>query len=234
MYKIYMIEDDEGIFEASKKHGEKYDLKFVGVNNFRKIIEEFKQIQPHLVIMDIGLPSFDGYYWCTKIREISTVPIIFLSSAALNMNMVMAMNMGGDDFVAKPFDYEVLLAKIQALLRRTYSFGTAEQNTNGELYLNKANCTLVYHNESLDLTKNEYRILSVLMDSQNEIVSREKLMDTLWESDCYIDDNTLTVNINRLRKKLSNIGLNDLIVTKKGLGYLLNGIQAANSKKTEV
>ena len=221
MYKIYMIEDNEGIFEASKKYGEKYDLQFINVNNFRKITEEFTEIQPHLVIMDIGLPAFDGYYWCSKIREHSTVPIIFLSSAALNMNMVMAMNMGGDDFVAKPFDYEVLLAKIQALLRRTYSFGTVEQKDKGELYLNTANCTLVYRGESVDLTKNEYRILSVLMDNKGKIVSREKLMDTLWESDCYIDDNTLTVNINRLRKKLSNIGLSSLIITKKGLGYLL-------------
>ena len=221
MYKIYMIEDDEGIFEASKKYGEKYDLQFINVNNFRKITEEFTEIQPHLVIMDIGLPAFDGYYWCSKIREHSTVPIIFLSSAALNMNMVMAMNMGGDDFVAKPFDYEVLLAKIQALLRRTYSFGTVEQKDKGELYLNTANCTLVYRGASVDLTKNEYRILSVFMDNKGKIVSREKLMDTLWESDCYIDDNTLTVNINRLRKKLSNIGLSSLIITKKGLGYLL-------------
>lgn len=221
MYKIYMIEDDEGIFEASKKHGEKYDLQFIGVNNFRKITEEFKEINPHLVIMDIGLPSFDGYYWCSKIREISTVPIIFLSSVSLNMNMVMAMNMGGDDFVSKPFDYEVLVAKIQALLRRTYSFCNSEQTKEGKLYLNTANCTLVYRDENIDLTKNEYRILSVLMDNKGEIVSREKLMDTLWESDCYIDDNTLTVNINRLRKKLSNIGLFGLIVTKKGFGYLL-------------
>ena len=221
MYKIYMIEDNEGIFEASKKYGEKYDLQFINVNNFRKITEEFTEIQPHLVIMDIGLPAFDGYYWCPKIREHSTVPIIFLSSAALNMNMVMAMNMGGDDFVAKPFDYEVLLAKIQALLRRTYSFGTVEQKDKGELYLNTANCTLVYRGASVDLTKNEYRILSVFMDNKGKIVSREKLMDTLWESDCYIDDNTLTVNINRLRKKLSNIGLSSLINKKKGLGYLL-------------
>ena len=166
MYKIYMIEDDEGIFEASKKHGEKYELEFIGVNNFRKITDEFRKIQPHLVIMDIGLPSFDGYYWCSKIREISTVPIIFLSSAALNMNMVMAMNMGGDDFVAKPFDYEVLLAKIQALLRRTYSFNLSERKDENEPHLNTANCTLVYRGESVDLTKNEYRILSVLFDKR--------------------------------------------------------------------
>lgn len=222
MYKIYMIEDDEGIFEASKKYGEKYELDFIGVNNFRKITDEFREIQPHLVIMDIWLPSFDGYYWCSKIRKILTVPIIFLSSSILNMNMVMAMNMGGDDFVAKPFDYEVLLAKIQALLCRTYSFNLSEHNDDSELYLNMANCTLVYQGENIDLTKNEYRILSVLFHNKGEVVSREKLMDMLWESDCYIDDNTLTVNINRLRKKLSNAGLSELIVTKKGLGYLLD------------
>lgn len=222
MYRIYMIEDDEGIFEVSKHHGKRFELDFYGVQNFRNIIEEFAKIKPHLVIMDIGLPSFDGYHWCRKIREISNVPIIFLSSASDNMNMVMAMNMGGDDFVAKPFDYEVLLAKIQALLRRTYDFDVnIDSRPKGELYLNKGNCTLVFRDTPIDLTKNEYRILSVLMEEQGEVVSREKLMDSLWESDCYIDDNTLTVNINRLRKKLSAYGLSEWIQTKKGIGYLV-------------
>lgn len=222
MYRIYMVEDDNGIFDVVKNRGEKYELQFFGVKNFRNILEEFSEIEPHLVIMDIGLPSFDGYHWCRKIREISNVPMIFLSSASDNMNMVMAMNMGGDDFVAKPFDYEVLIAKIQALLRRTYDFnGNTSETEHGEIYLNTGNCTLVYKGTTIDLTKNEYKILSVLIENKGEIVSRERLMDSLWESDCYIDDNTLTVNINRLRKKLSAHGLDNFIQTKKGIGYLI-------------
>ncbi len=222
MYRIYMVEDDNGIFEVVKSRGGKYELQFFGVKNFRNILEEFSDIEPHLVIMDIGLPFFDGYYWCRKIREISNVPMIFLSSASDNLNMVMAMNMGGDDFVAKPFDYEVLIAKIQALLRRTYDFAETVSGTGrGEIYLNTRNCTLVYKNTAIDLTKNEYKILSVLIENKGEIVSRERLMDSLWESDCYIDDNTLTVNVNRLRKKLNTYGLDDFIQTKKGMGYLI-------------
>lgn len=224
MYRIYMVEDDNGIFEVVKSRGKKYELQFFGVKNFRNILEEFSEIEPHLVIMDIGLPSFDGYYWCRKIREISNVPMIFLSSASDNMNMVMAMNMGGDDFVAKPFDHEVLIAKIHALLRRTYDFvETVSEAEHGEIYLNTGNCTLIFKNTTIDLTKNEYKILSVLMDNKSEIVSRERLMDSLWESDCYIDDNTLTVNVNRLRKKLSMYGLDNFIQTKKGIGYLIEG-----------
>lgn len=222
MYRIYMIEDDNGIFEVVKSRSEKYELQFFGVKNFRNVLEEFSAIDPHLAIMDIGLPSFDGYYWCRKIREISNVPMIFLSSASDNMNMVMAMNMGGDDFVAKPFDYEVLIAKIQALLRRTYDFAeTVSETKHGDVYLNTRNCTLVFKDTIIDLTKNEYKILSVLIENKGEIVSRERLMDSLWESDCYIDDNTLTVNINRLRKKLSTNGLEDYIQTKKGIGYMI-------------
>lgn len=222
MYRIYMVEDDSGIFEVVKSRGEKYELQFFGVKNFRNILEEFSDIEPHLIIMDIGLPSFDGYHWCRKIREISNVPMIFLSSASDNMNMIMAMNMGGDDFVAKPFDAEVLIAKIQALLRRTYDFTENLSRTeHSEIYLNTGNCTLVVKDTTIDLTKNEYKILSVLIENMGRIVSRERLMDILWESDCYIDDNTLTVNINRLRKKLSTHGLNDFIQTKKGIGYLI-------------
>ena len=196
MYRIYMIEDDQGILEAVKAKGEKWELQVYGVGNFRKILTEFSEIQPHLVLMDIGLPAFDGYYWCTELRKLSKVPIIFLSSASDNMNMVMAMSMGGDDFVAKPFDMDVLLAKIQALLRRSYDFAAA-----------------------MPILEHQGAFLNV--ENGGRIVSRERLMELLWESDCYIDDNTLTVNVGRLRKKLESKGLPGFIHTKFGVGYYI-------------
>lgn len=222
MYRVFMIEDDQGILEAVKSKGERWELSIVGVKNFRNILREFSEIQPHLVIMDIGLPAFDGYHWCMELRRVSRVPIIFLSSASDNMNMVMAMNMGGDDFVAKPFDVDVLIAKIQALLRRTYDFGESLPflEHRGAL-LNMESGVLTYREASIDLTKNEHRILLLLMENKGRIVSRDRLMDALWESDCYVDDNTLTVNVTRLRRKLSGAGLSDFIVTKKGIGYLI-------------
>lgn len=222
MYRIYMIEDDNGILEAVKTRGEKWELQVDGVKNFRRILEEFSGIQPHLVIMDIGLPAFDGYHWCTEIRRISKCPILFLSSASDNMNMVMAMNMGGDDFVAKPFDIDVLFAKIQALLRRTYDY---KENMSilehRGAFFNVETGALLYRDAAIDLTKNEHRILALLMKSKGHVVSRERLMDALWEMDCYIDDNALTVNVGRLRKKLDANGLSDFIMTKFGEGYYI-------------
>lgn len=222
MYRVYMIEDDQGILEAVKNKGERWELSILGVKNFRNILQEFSKIQPHLVIMDIGLPAFDGYHWCMEIRRVSKVPILFLSSASDNMNMVMAMNMGGDDFVAKPFDVDVLIAKIQALLRRTYDFaGNMPLLEHGGAFLNMESGMLTFGDASIDLTKNEHRILLLLMENKGRIVSRERLMDALWESDCYVDDNTLTVNVNRLRKKLEANGLKDFIQTKFGVGYYI-------------
>ena len=222
MYRIYMIEDDMGIFEAVKKSGCKWDLQFFGVKNFRNILAEFAEIQPHLIIMDIGLPYYDGYRWCTEIRKKSDVPILFLSSASDNMNMVMAMNMGGDDFIAKPFDCDVLIAKIQALLRRTYDYvGNMLLLEHRGARLNTANSTLIYQDKVIELTKNELRILSLLLENKGQIVSRESLMDALWASDCYIDGNTLSVNVNRLRKKMEDNGLMDFIQTKFGVGYYI-------------
>ncbi|MCH5344917.1 MAG: response regulator transcription factor [Acetatifactor sp.] len=223
MYRIFMVEDDNGILDAVKNRAEKWDLQVFGVKNFRNILSEFSEIQPHLVIMDIGLPSFDGYHWCAEIRKISKCPILFLSSASDNLNMVMAMNMGGDDFVAKPFDIDVLIAKIQALLRRTYDY-TENMSIleHREAFLNIESSVLTYHDTSIDLTKNEHRILSLLMKNKGQIISRERLMDALWEVDCYVDDNALTVNIGRLRKKLEANGLTDFIQTKFGEGYYIN------------
>lgn len=223
MYRILMIEDDDGILEAVKNRGEKWELEIFGVKNFRKILSEFSELQPHLVIMDIGLPAFDGYYWCAELRKLSRVPILFLSSASDNMNMIMAMNMGGDDFVAKPFDMDVLMAKIQALLRRTYDFaGAVPLLEHRGAFLNRESGSLTYQGEEIDLTKNEHRILCLLMENKGRIVSRERLMNALWESDCYVDDNTLTVNVGRLRKKLEAHGLEAFIQTKFGEGYYLD------------
>ena len=222
MYRIFMIEDDIGILEAVKNSAEKWELQIYSVKNFRNILSDFSKIQPHLVIMDVGLPAFDGYYWCKEIRKVSTVPILFLSSASDNMNMVMAMNLGGDDFVAKPFDIDVLIAKIHALLRRTYNFTSNMQILeHAGVILNIEKCSLTYADKAIELTKNENRILSLLLENKGKIVSREKLMDSLWETDSYVDDNTLTVNIGRLRKKLEENGIYKFIQTKFGVGYYI-------------
>lgn len=222
MYKIYIAEDDEGIAKATAKglSGWEFDVKCA--EDFRRITDEIAEYQPHLVLMDITLPYRNGLYWCGELRRTSSVPVMFISSASDNMNIIMAMNMGGDDFVAKPFDIPVLVAKIQALLRRTYDFaqqvGVIEHRG---ARLNTAEAALYAGNERIDLTKNEYRILQTLMESKGKIVSREKLMNRLWETDCFIDENTLTVNVARLRRKLESAGLSGYITTKVGMGYIV-------------
>lgn len=183
---------------------------------------DFKDYAPHLVLLDISLPFFNGYHWCGEIRKTSKVPIIFISSASDNMNIVMAMNMGADDFIAKPFDQSVLMAKIQAMLRRTYDFASSVPilEHRGAL-LNTGDNTLTYQNQQISLTKNEYRILLSLLENKGKVVSREKLMERLWETDHFIDENTLTVNVNRLRKKLDAAGLHEFITTRFGVGYII-------------
>lgn len=199
-----------------------WNIESVCVNDFRNIMGELAECKPHLVLLDISLPFYNGYYWCEEIRKVSKVPIIFLPSASDNMNIVMAMNMGGDDFIAKPFDMGVLIAKIQAVLRRTYDFTASVSIIEHKgLILNTENNTLTYKGENIDLTKNEYRIIHVLMTNRDKVVSREKLMEKLWESDSFVDENTLTVNVNRLRKKLDAIGAKNMIATKHGIGYIL-------------
>ena len=222
MYRILLVEDDRGIAEAIEEQANMWELKVHCVQNFRNIMEEFSQVEPHLVLLDIGLPFFDGYYWCNQIRRVSKVPIIFISSAADNMNIVMAMNMGADDFIAKPFDQSVLMAKVQAMLRRTYDFGASVPvlEHRGAL-LNTGDHSLTYQGEKVPLTKNEFKILLILMENKDRVVSREKLMEKLWESDSFIDENTLTVNVGRLRKKLEGAGLTDFIATKFGEGYII-------------
>lgn len=222
MYKILIVEDDRVIADKMKEHLEKWDYEVVCVQDFKRVQEEYTAFDPQLVIMDIILPFYNGFHWCTQIRQISSVPILFLSSASDNMNIVMAMNMGGDDFVEKPFDLNVLTAKIQALLRRAYSF-TGQLNVleYRDVILNLNDAAVTFHGERMELTKNDFKILQILMENAGKIVKRDRIMERLWESDEFIDDNTLTVNMTRLRKKLESIGICDFIATKKGIGYVI-------------
>ena len=220
--KIYLVEDDAVIAAAVARHMEAWGCQVRIAQDFSNILEEFRVFGPQLVLLDIYLPFFNGYHWCTEIRKISQVPIIFLSSASDNMNIVMAMNMGGDDFIAKPFDLEVLTAKVQALLRRSYDFAADPGRLEHRgAVLNLRDATLSYGEEKLDLSRNEYRILQVLLENRGRTVSRETLMQKLWETDSFVDENTLSVNMNRLRRKLDGMGLEGFIRTKKGLGYLV-------------
>ncbi|MDY3918988.1 MAG: response regulator transcription factor [Candidatus Limivivens sp.] len=222
MYRIFIVEDDLTIAGSLGRQLESWGYEVACARNFQNVLEEFAAWDPQLVLLDIVLPFYNGYYWCSKIREISKAPILFLSSASDNLNIVMAINMGGDDFIAKPFDMQVLTAKIQALLRRTYDFGgqTGLLEHRGAI-LNTGDATLTWQGKRMELTKNEYRILQMLMEQKGKMVSRDALMTRLWETDSYVDENTLTVNITRLRRKLEKEGLSDFILTKKGMGYYL-------------
>lgn len=222
MYRIFIVEDDRGIAEAIAERTRLWGLEALCARDFRNVAADCEKFHPHIVLLDISLPFFDGYHWCSEIRKASKVPIIFISSASDNMSIVMAMNMGGDDFIAKPFDQSVLMAKIQALLRRTYDFGGAAPALEHRgAVLNTGSQTLLYGGETVHLTKNEYRILLALMENRGRVVSREKLMQKLWETDSFVDENTLTVNINRLRKKLDAAGLENFISTRFGVGYIM-------------
>ena len=222
MYKIMIVEDDATIAHALAAHLERWDYGTRCVEDFKNILGSFAEFDPQLVLLDIMLPFFNGFHWCQEIRKVSEVPIIFLSSANDNMNIVMAMNMGGDEFIEKPFDLNVVTAKVQAILRRSYSFqGTMNVMEYHGAVLNLNDATLVNNDKKLDLTKNEFRILQMLLENEGRIVSRDSIITRLWESDEFIDDNTLTVNIARLRKKLEQIGLEQMIRTKKGIGYMV-------------
>lgn len=222
MYRIMIIEDDAGVAGAISELAASWQLEPYIVRDFRNVMAEFAEQDPRLVLMDISLPFMNGYHWCSEIRKVSSVPVIFISSAADNMNIIMAMNMGADDFIAKPFDCNVLMAKIQALLRRTYDFGaSAPVLEHAGAVLSMGDNSLSYMGEKIELSKNEYRILLTLMQSKGKVVSREKLMEALWATDSFVDENTLTVNIGRLRKKLDAVGLHDFIATKFGVGYIV-------------
>mgnify|MGYP001852495465 FL=1 len=222
MYRILIVEDDSSIAEALKRHLEGWDHETVIAEDFKNIMAEYTRVEPDLVLLDIGLPFYNGFYWCSQIRQVSDVPIIFISSASDNMNIVMAMNMGGDEFIEKPFDLHVVTAKVQALLRRAYSYrGSASLMEYRGCILNLADATVTYQNRKTDLTKNEFKIFQCLLENAGKIVTRDEIIARLWESDAFIDENTLTVNVARLRKKLAQIGLEEAVVTKKGIGYMV-------------
>ncbi len=222
MYKIMVIEDDMAMADAIKKQIEAWGNTVYCVQDFQNVISEFIKFDPHMVLVDIMLPFYNGYYWCTEIRKISNVPVIFLSSASDNMNIVMAMNMGGDDFIPKPVDLNVLTAKLQAALRRAYDMGgkiPVLEHRGAVLNLNDA--SLTYQGTRIELTKNDFRILQLLLENKGKVVSRDTLMTRLWQMDSYVEENTLTVNVTRLRKKLEKAGLKDFITTKVGSGYMI-------------
>lgn len=223
MYKILIIEDDSIISNSIKNHIISWGYEAKVVEDFKDVLSTFVSYDPQLILLDISLPFFNGYHWCSQIRKVSKVPIIFISSTSDNMNIVMAMNMGGDDFISKPFDLNVLTAKVQALLRRTYDFSNQTNLIEHKgAILNLNDSTLNFNNKKVDLSKNDSKILQILLENKGKSVSREDIMTRLWETDSFIDDNTLTVNVTRLRKKLQEIGLNDFIKTKKGFGYMVD------------
>lgn len=223
MYRILLVEDDYSLALEMKKQIEGYGNEVRTVSDFHNVLEEFTVYDPNLVLMDIMLPYKDGYYWTAEIRRNSVVPIIFVSSASDNMNVVMAINMGGDDFIAKPVEPMLLNAKIQAILRRTYEIGV---NLNTVEFhgatLNLSACSVIVNGETIDLTKNEFRILQTLVENRGKIVSRETLMIRLWNDDCFVEENTLTVNVTRLRRKLEENGLTGVIQTRPGIGYMIS------------
>ncbi|WFA09324.1 response regulator transcription factor [Tissierella sp. Yu-01] len=223
MYKIMIIEDDITIAKTMRDYLNRWDYDVTYVKDFKNITEQVIHYDPQLILLDIMLPYYNGFYWCVEIRKISKVPIIFISSASNNMNIVMAMNMGGDDFITKPFDLDVLTAKIGALIRRTYAFqGQVNVIEHNGVLLNLSDTTLTFQDNKIEMTKNDYKILQLLMENVGKVVTREEIMQRLWENDDFVDDNTLTVNINRLRKRLLEVGLDNFIKTKKGIGYMVD------------
>ena len=222
MYRMLIVEDDRGIGEAITRQAAVWGLEAKCVSDFQNVMGEFGAFDPQLVLMDITLPFFNGYHWCSRIRQVSKVPIIFISSAADNMNIIMAVNMGADDFIAKPFDMSVLMAKINAMLRRTYDFtGISPVLEHRGAVMNTGDNTLTFEGKEIPLSKNEYRILLTLLENKGSVVSRERLMEKLWQTDSFVDENTLTVNVGRLRKKLDAAGLTGFIETRFGVGYLV-------------
>ncbi len=222
MYKIFIVEDDQALAGAMKKQIESWGHQVRCAVDLQNVMGEFAAYDPHLVLLDIGLPFYNGYHWCEQIRRVSSVPVVFISSASDNMNIVMAMTMGGDDFLPKPVDLNVMMAKLQAVLRRTYDLaGRTPVLEHRGAVLNLADASLTYQGRRVELTKNEFRILQTLMENKGKVVSRDTLMTRLWQMDAYVEENTLTVNVTRLRKKLEDAGLTEFIATRVGAGYIV-------------
>ena len=223
MSRILIVEDDFVIAEMIAKGLRQWGFDAHIADDFQNVVATFHEYDPHLILMDISLPFYNGYYWCTEIRKVSKVPIIFLSSRADKMDIIMAINMGGDDYISKPISMDLLTSKIQAMLRRSYDYVVEPPQLRFRGYsLNSGISSLCFEEEKIELTKNEFRILQTLLENKGQIVSREKLMLKLWDSDEFIDDNTLTVNVNRLRKTLKDYGFDDCIITHKGQGYSIH------------
>ncbi len=221
-FKIFIVEDDEVIARSIKKYLGTWSYEVDLCDDFDKVYEKFIQTKPDLILLDVSLPFFNGYYWCEKIRGVSNLPIIFISSADENLNKIMAMNMGADDYITKPFDLDLLLAKIKALLRRSYEYGESSSIiTYEDISLDRDRMLLSFAGKDLILNKNEYLILEMMLEHPEKVYRREEIMDKIWQTDEFIDDNTLTVNIMRLRKKLDKFGLEDFIKTKKKVGYYI-------------
>lgn len=223
MFKIMIVEDDIALKNQISEGLSKWGHIVHKIENLEKVIEEFKKFNPQLLLLDINLPFYDGFYWCNEIRKISNLPIIFISSRNSNMDVIMGVNLGADDYIQKPFSIDVLVAKVNALLRRTYNFtdSSSDKITHNGVILDLSTALITYNDKSIELTKNEIKILHELMKHKSQIVSRDKLMKKLWDSDWFVDDNTLTVNVNRIRAKLKDIGLENFIETKRGLGYII-------------
>lgn len=223
MYRIMIVEDDERIRRIVANSLKKWQYEVVEVSKFDQVVTDFERTEPHLVLLDINLPVFDGYYWCQQIRAMSKVPIIFLSSRTQNMDIIMAINMGGDDFIQKPFDLDILVAKISALIRRKYTYQEDENSRliHRGLKLNVTNSTIEYKGQISELSRNDFILLQLMMRNIGKIISREELMQALWNDEQFVDDNTLTVNVNRMRRKIVALGLEEFIVTRKGMGYII-------------
>jgi len=220
--KVYVVEDDDVILKALKKFLQNWSYEVHVADDFSSVYEKFLKVNPDLVLLDVSLPFFNGYYWCEQIRKSSNVPIIFISSADENLNKIMAMNMGADDYITKPFDLELLLAKIKAILRRTFEYSESTNNISyKDVIIDRDRMLLKFANEEISLSKNEYLILEMMFEYPEKVFRREEFMDKIWQTDEFIDDNTLTVNIMRLRKKLEDIGLKNFIKTKKKVGYYI-------------
>ena len=223
LYKVFLVEDDYSMSDAVKTLLEKWGFKVFICDDYENVLNTFKEINPHIIIMDINIPYKDGFYWCKEIRKLSNVPILFISSRDSNMDVIMGINNGGDDYIQKPFDSSILIAKIQAIIRRCYEYKISENyiiKCNNVL-LNINNYNVHFKEQCITLTTNEFKILKILMENRGQVISRSKLMKKLWNDDIYVNENTLTVNINRLRKSLESIGIINFIITKKGMGYIV-------------
>ncbi len=221
MKKIIIIEDDKDILNEIKNFLEKYNYEVIIPESFENIIEFILNKESDLILLDINLPVYDGYYICKEVRKKSNVPIIIVTSKDSDMDELMSINLGADDFITKPYNIQILLARIGALLKRVDG-NSSNVLTCRDFKLNLSNAKIIHKEQELDLTKNEVKILSFLIENKGKIISRNMLMEYLWSSDYFVDDSTLSVNMTRLRKKLESIGINDLIETKRGLGYIIS------------